>query len=185
MMKRLLFTLVLIILLALGGALLPLDAHAHGGGVPQITGAVAGSYRLYVWTDPADPRAGDTVHVTVGVTLPAGGAAGAEETPVTDANVTVRLAPQGSGAPLEMSAAPGSVYYEADTSLPHSGNWQVSVDVSGAQGNGSAGFVLPVGEATATGYGYMALGIVIVGLGILMFVRQSRRAKARPGQASA
>lgn len=178
-----------LILLTLGGVLLPSAAQAHGGGVPQVTGAAAGGYRVYVWTEPAAPRAGDTMHVTVGVTLPAAGADAPAETPVTDAAVTVRFAPADGGAPIVTSATPGvsagSVYYEVDTPLPRGGNWQVTVDVSGAQGSGSAGFVLPLGEAKANGYGYMALGVLIVGLGIVLFFLQNRRTKARSGQATA
>ena len=174
-------------MVALAAALLPGFAQAHGGGVPVITGAEAGGYRVYVWADPAAPRAGDTVHVTVGVTRP--GANADTETPVTDAAVTVRFISPNGGAPLESSATPGvsagSLYYEADQLLAAGGNWQVAVIVAGAQGSGENAFALAVGDSKATGYLYIILGIVIVGLGIGLFVRQSRRARARPGQAAA
>ena len=122
-------------LLALLAAALPAPARAHGGGVPQVTAAPVGGYLLYVWTEPAAPRAGDTVHVTVAVTLPA---QDGTETPVTDAAVQVQFTPDGDGAAIDLEAAPGAaaggVYYEADTVLPQSGDWQVRVDVSGPEG---------------------------------------------------
>ncbi len=184
-MKRTLSVRFLLASLALVVALLPLVAYAHGGGTPQITGAEAGGYLLYVWSEPAGPRAGDTVHITVGVTAPTDDATA--ETPVTDAAVTIYFNPQSGGTPLELAASPGAsagaAYYEADTVVPTSGNWQVVVAVDGALGTGSADFVLPVGEAKATGYATMALGILIIVIGVGMFVRQNRRAKARPGEA--
>ncbi len=168
-------------------ALLPVAAQAHGGGVPRVTAADAGGYLVYVWSDPANPRANDTVHITVGVTLP--GAGIDAETPVTDAAVTVLFMPPSGGAPLETTATPGasagSLYYEADIVLPSSGDWLVRVRVRGAQGSGEVTFAQPVGEGAAAGYLYIVLGIVIVGLGIGLFLRQSRRAGARSGQASA
>ncbi len=127
------------------------------------------------------------MHVTVGVTVP--GATSDAETPVTDADVTVRFLSPGGGAPVEAQAAAGvsagSLYYEADSVLPSAGNWQVEVAVAGAAGSGSSSFALPVGASKASGYGYMIAGIFIVGVGIAIFVRQNRRAAARPGQAQA
>jgi hypothetical protein len=177
----------LLLTLTLVGVGTPTAVKAHGGGVPMLTGVEAGGYRLYVWANPGNPRAGDTVHITVGVTVP--GSSAALETPITDAAVTVRFVPQDNGAPLETNAvagvSAGSLYYETDEVLPRGGNWQVTINVAGVQGSGAAEFTLPVGESKASGYLFIILGIVIVGLGIGLFVRQSRRATARPGQAPA
>jgi hypothetical protein len=65
-------------------------AQAHGGGVPQLTNAPAGPYRVSAWTQPDPPRAG-TLHLSIAVSAPQPGAAEAEAGDVVlDAAVRVR-----------------------------------------------------------------------------------------------
>ena len=40
---------------------------AHGGGELQISNAPVGDYQVSVWNNPPTARAGQTIHVTVGI----------------------------------------------------------------------------------------------------------------------
>lgn len=184
-------------LLALFGALLalvPALALAHGGGVPQVTAEPVGDYRLYVWTDPAAPRAGDTLHVTVGLTL---AAQGDTETPVTDAAVSLRFERESGretggatgGEAVEIDAAPGAaaggVFYEADTVLSEGGSWRIGVKVAGAQGQGEAGFTLDVVEAPGLPWGWLLAGAVLLAALALVWAGRGRAGDRTRGGAAA
>jgi hypothetical protein len=125
--------------------------QAHGGGTPQLTNADAGPYWVSVWTQPEPLRAGE-VHVTVAVSEPgetntSGREAGA---PVLGADVQVEFSRTASssekapGQPIFVYAthesAANKLLYEADLTLPTSGEWQVRVTVEGPAGQGSANF---------------------------------------------
>lgn len=136
--------LVILVSCFMATALLTVPLYAHGGGVPRLTDEVAGPYRLFAWTQPDPLRVGD-MHLSIGVVAAAKNAAGLDEA-VTDATVTVYLAPMtGELAPIQVVALLqeqlGSYYYEADASLPTTGEWRFTIEVSGASGNGSAAFV--------------------------------------------
>lgn len=139
--------LSLLLLGALGACALilaPVRLSAHGGGTPQLTGAEAGPYRLYAWTEPEPWRAGD-VHIDIAVAIPAPSAAGeAGEVPVTEADVQIRLHNAISDERLNLNATPleflNSFYYESSFELPSAGNWQVEILVRGAEGEGRAAF---------------------------------------------
>lgn len=177
---------LLAVLAAVLAAAVPGPARAHGGGVPQVTAAPAGGYLLYVWTDPAAPRAGDALHVTVAVTLPA---QDGNETPVTDAAVRVQLHPGGGGAAIDLEAAPGAaaggVYYEADAVLPQGGDWQVRVHVSGAEGAGEAQFALAVAESPGLPWTAMGAGAVALAAAAALVYTWMRRQTARAPAAQA
>jgi hypothetical protein len=161
--------------MALGGLLmaimLPMLVTAHGGGVPVIAAEPAGPYRLYAWIDP-DPLVVGVVHLTVAVTKPVG----EREQPVTGARVDATFAQTG-GVPLARTAneaasgQPG--YYEADVEIGETGEWQVTVQVEGAEGVGTSSFsvtVLPAagGNALMTwfGVGAIVIGIILLGVAI-------------------
>lgn len=167
---------VLVLLNALGGAL-----YAHGGGTPRLTAADAGPYSVFAWTEPEPWRAGE-VHVTVAVTTPPPGDAVINndvvnnllEQPVEDAQVTVTFRPLAGGDPIVVPTQPGALnafYLEADTVLPHAGDWAVDVDVSGPDGAGVATFTANVLAAQqlnrwvllAGGAGFLAL-LVLIGV---------------------
>ena len=131
--KRCLLALVIWI----GISLWPVAVNAHGGGTPQLTDAPVGPYRVYVWTSPEPWRVGPA-HVTVAVTrsLPDG-----QETPVSDAEVTVAFTPAKRPAEAIRSAAIASVgtqvgFYEADAALPAAGDWQITIEIVGREGKG-------------------------------------------------
>jgi hypothetical protein len=120
---------------------------AHGGGKQQLAGEQAGPYRIYVWSSPDPWRVGEA-HTTVAVTrlLPSG-----EETPAAGLQVFVTYS-QGEQseriAAVEQAGAQAG-YYEADNDVAAAGDWQVTVEVAGAEGQGTASFseaVLPAAQ---------------------------------------
>ncbi len=119
---------------------------AHGGGTPQLSDVPAGPYRLFVWTSPEPWRAGGEAHVTVALTRV--DAAG-QTIPVEAAAVEIALSPvDAPDRAIALSATPlsgaGAGFYEGDTTLSQAGEWDVSVQISAADGTGSAGFVYQV-----------------------------------------
>lgn len=137
----------LLLMLALPAA----RVQAHGGGTPQLTNADAGPYWVSVWTQPEPLRAGE-VHVTVAVSEPGDTSASRREAgaPVLGADVQVEFSraesssDEAAGQPIVVYAthenAANKLLYEADLTLPTSGEWQVRVTVEGPAGQGSASF---------------------------------------------
>lgn len=119
--------------------------YAHGGGIPRLTDVVAGPYRIFAWTQPEPLRVG-AIHLSIAVVKGERTNASLDE-PVTDAAVTVALAPAAGEqqAPLEVSAVLqpqlGNYYYEADATLPTEGEWRFTIKVRGALGEADAAFV--------------------------------------------
>lgn len=170
--RWILFLLVAVIVLS------PRMALAHSGGVAQLTNVPAGPYRVYAWTLP-DPWQSGEAHVSIVITLPANReqdgsvVANQPEQVVTDAEVTVQFVPlDPPGHTIEVVAVLGTdlagIYYEADTVLPAPGEWQTTINVSGAEGTGSATFVETV--VPPKGINWILVGggagalILIVGL---------------------
>jgi hypothetical protein len=129
----------------------PVPLYGHGGGVPRLTGEIAGPYRIFAWTQPEPLHVGD-IHLSIAVVkgAPADdkGVEGLDE-PVTDAAVMVQLRPTtGETAPITIEAVLqeqlGSYYYEADATLPTPGEWRFTIEVRGALGEGSAAFATEV-----------------------------------------
>lgn len=175
----------------------PAPTRGHGGGTPRLTAAGAGPYRVYAWTEPEPWRVGE-VHLSVAVTLPAdqaqgdGAQTGAQvETPVTDADITVTFAPAPSqatpGETIRVQAVRQTLlndyYFEADTSLPSPGLWQVNIEVDGAAGSGSAGFEIEALEARTVNWTLVAAaGAVLLVLVILMGLWSRRQSTPDPRQ---
>jgi hypothetical protein len=158
-----------------GGLALLLQAQgvlAHGGGAPVVTREPLGDLLLYVWADPATPTAGQTLHVTVGVTqLDAAGA----ETPITDAAILLRALADGQ-PPQEVEAASGAsaggVYYEADLTLD-AGQYTIEVVVSpagGAAAAGSVAFSLAVEPAAGIRWWLVWLGGASIAVGLVLYL---------------
>ncbi|MEZ4729236.1 MAG: hypothetical protein R3E79_19055 [Caldilineaceae bacterium] len=144
-------TLLCALILSLAGTA-PL--YAHGGGVPRLTGELAGPYRIFVWSQPEPLRVGE-IHLSIGVVkavVDGDQAGNALDEPVTNAAVTVSLQPVTANVlPIRTRAILqeqlGSYYYEADATLPTAGDWHFTIDVSGDLGSGSAAFVGTVATA--------------------------------------
>ena len=69
--------------------LIPQIVFAHGGGELQITSEPVGPHLVSVWTNPPRARAGEVVHVTVGV------AEQGDQSFVLDAEVLVEVFVEG------------------------------------------------------------------------------------------
>ena len=185
-------------ILVLGVLLLPSGSSllAHGGGTSQLANAEAGPYRVFAWTTPEPWRAGE-VHVTISVTLPPPAGTVIDDNqlsnmldePVSDAVVTVSLIPvDGTSAPIGISAVRqdllGGAYYEADTELPVSGNWQVFVDVGGPLGEGRVDFMVTVLPAQRVSWLWLGLGAGAL-IGILGLIGMRRSTTEQAGHARA
>jgi hypothetical protein len=146
---------------------------AHGGG-QLIAGPVpAGPYLVSVWVNPPQPRAGEPIHLTVGVAAPADG------TPVLDAQVRIALRPLTGGAPAVSSEATtdqsvNKLFYETDMEVVEEGVYQATVEVTGSQGDGQLGFELAVQSPSSFSWLLPGLGGLLIVLVIAW--RRSRRA---------
>lgn len=133
-------------------------AVAHGGGALQIANAPVADYQISVWTNPPTARAGQTIHVTVGVAF-----AGTGE-PMLDANVQITvLAANGQLATSAAATTEQSVnrlFYEADLGGLPAGDYEMVVEVSGPAGRGPVSLPLSVTPASFLPWILAALGVV-------------------------
>ncbi len=119
---------------------------AHGGGELQISNAPVGDYQVSVWNNPPTARAGQTIHVTVGIARDDTGA------PVLDATVSVTILNE-SGEPLVEAVATteqsvNRLFYEADLDGVPAGSYEMQVEVTGSAGSGMLSFPLVVETAS-------------------------------------
>jgi hypothetical protein len=117
-------------------------AVAHGGGALQIGNAPIADYLVSVWTNPPTARAGQTIHVTVGVALAEDGA------PMLEAEVLATIL-DAAGQPLSSAAATteqsvNRLFYEADLDGVPTGDYELVVEVSGPAGGGPVSVPLTV-----------------------------------------
>lgn len=154
---------------------------AHGGGKQQIAGEPSGPYRIYVWSSPDPWRAGDA-HTTVAVTrlLDSG-----EETPASGLQVfvTYEQGAQSERIPAIEQVGALQGYYEADNTLATAGEWQATVEVSGADGAGTVRFVETVLPANEFDW-WLIGGGVLLALLLLGFFG-TRKAGSKPVQRGA
>lgn len=158
-------------------ALLDAPLYAHGGGTPRLTGEVAGPYRIFVWSQPEPLRVGE-VHLSIAVVkaTDAAQSTGALDEPVTDATVLVQLFPVAQNGvsrstPAVLQEQLGQSYYEADATLPTTGDWRFTIEVSGALGVGSASFVATVAAARTINWFWLAAAalLLLCALGLIGF----------------
>lgn len=115
---------------------------AHGGGELQISNAPIGEYQVSVWNNPPTARAGQAIHVTVGIAQADSGE------PVLDTAVTVTIMNE-SGQPIATAAATteqsiNRLFYEADLTGVPIGSYEMQIEVMGSQGSGTLSFPLTV-----------------------------------------
>ena len=161
------------------------SAVAHGGGTPRLTGEQAGPYRVYVWSEPKPLRQGET-HLTIAVTVLAedAGLVGQDELVITDADVSVTYSPPGgAGEQVFVQAEPqeslGTVYYEADTIIPSSGQWQVSIAVAGNEGSGEVMFEADVSPARRVTTAFIAGALILLAAGVALIAIVARRGQSK------
>lgn len=152
--------------------------QAHGGGVPQLTNAKAGPYRVSVWTQPDSLRAGE-VHFTVAVSQPGpiDQEAGA---PILNAVVELQLIPvTGLDHALRVFAthdkAVNKLFYEADVDLLAEGVWQVVVSVEGPSGLDQTDFTVEVLPPATFNWWLVFGGAVVVLAGVGWIIAKSSR----------
>lgn len=170
-----------------------LPLMAHGGGTPRLTSQPVGPYHLYAWSEPEPWRVGQ-VHLSLAVTMPNPDSSSNQvELPVTDVGITVSYIPMvnnvvdTSHEPIVVKAVRqeflSDFYYEADPTLTRVGDWQIQVDVTGAEGSGSTQFAmqtLPERSLNWTLIG-SAGGVLVVVL-VLIAIWSRSQQPAQPAQ---
>lgn len=125
----------------------PYLATAHSSGTLRLANVAAGPYHLSAWSAPEPPRVGD-LHLSIAVDEPK-----AENTPAAsspsklDVQITMTAVDQQSNTLMQRAIQQTTffqVYYESYFSVPTTGQWQVTVSVTGSAGVGIAHFVLDI-----------------------------------------
>jgi hypothetical protein len=150
---------------------------AHGGGVPQVTNAKAGPYRVSVWTQPEPLRAGE-IHFTVAVSQP-GSVDQEAGAPILNAVVELQLIPAtGLDDAVRVFAthdeAVNKLFYEADVDLLTAGVWQVVVSVKGPSGLEQTEFTIDV--LPASGFNWWIVfggGVIVLSVAGLIMAKSS------------
>jgi hypothetical protein len=177
--------ILLVFIFSLVSLLSAETADAHGGGTPRLTGEQAGPYRVYVWSEPEPLRQGET-HLTIAVTVPAKDATASsqDELVITDADVSVTYIPPGAaGERVFVQAEPqeslGIVYYEADTEIPSSGQWRVSIAVVGNEGSGEVMFEANVSPARRVTTAFIAWALILLTASLTFIAVVARRGQSK------
>jgi hypothetical protein len=147
---------------------------AHGGGALQISNAPIGQYQVSVWNNPPTARAGQTLHVTVGIGRISTGE------PVLDAAVSVTIVDE-SGESLTAAAATTAqsvnrLFYEADLDGVPIGTYEMQIEVTGSEGSGMLAFPLAVEPASL--WPWLVGAVVAVGVTWLGLRSWRKEAKA-------
>lgn len=134
----------LLLLLAIS---LPYLATAHGSGTLRLANVAVGPYRLSAWSAPEPPRVGD-FHISVAVDEPKGENPSATSSPSTPTvQVTMTDVAQHREKLMQQATLQTTFfqsYYESYFTIPATGRWQVTVNVTGSAGAGAASFALDV-----------------------------------------
>lgn len=157
-----------------------LPALAHGGGALTVGNEPVGAYKVSVWVNPPQPRADQTVHMTVGI-------AGENDAPVLNAQVQISLLAAGSDdvvvtAEATTAQSINRLFYETDFPQVDPGAYDVQVNVTGNEAQGVVSFPLDV--RPAGGINWVLMGLIGVGLigAIVVFWSWRTQAKGTAAQ---
>ena len=165
----------LVLFVVLATVFQPNAVVAHGGGKIQVTAEPVEPYLVSVWTNPPVAKAGDLIHVTVGV------AEAGDRSFVLDAEVLVEVfvaeeSPNsGKTAVITTTAttdrSTNKLFYETDFILPEAELYTIVVTVSNSDGGGEVGFDMPVVAANNRWFGL--IGVIVLGaVGVLIMLSQ-------------
>lgn len=150
-------------------------AVAHGGGALQIGNAPIADYLVSVWTNPPTARAGQTIHVTVGVALADNGEPMLEATVLTTIRDAAGQVVSSAAATTEQSV--NRLFYEADLGGVPAGEYELVVEVSGPAGGGPVSVPL---EVTPVSIWPWVVGVAAAG--VFVWVVLSWRKREKVGQ---
>ncbi|RMG89688.1 MAG: hypothetical protein D6706_20905 [Chloroflexi bacterium] len=117
--------------------------QAHGGGDLIVSKASAGPYWVSVWVSPAEPIAGQEVHVSVAVTT------AVSEQPILDAKVQLQVHHPETNNPLltrqvTNTESTNKLLYETDFILDEAATYPLTLQISATDGEGTITFPLIV-----------------------------------------
>ena len=121
----------------------PYLATAHSAGTLRLANVAAGPYHLSAWSAPEPPRVGD-FHLSVAVDEPKGENSSAASQPSKlDVQITMTAVAQRRDNLIQQATLQTTFfqsYYESYFTIPATGRWQVTVNVTGSAGAGAAQF---------------------------------------------
>ena len=160
----------------------PADANGVHVGSREVFAGDVGAYRLTVSTIPVT----GSMHFIIFISAADG------ETPITDAEITMRGAfPDGAGLDVGPVAGYGTLegplWYAADLPVETDGLWEFTLTIDSELGREQVDFevaVLETGGVSLTLFALIAVALAILGftLGNRMFRRRRRRARGRSPQ---
>lgn len=124
----------------------PYLATAHSAGTLRLANVAAGPYHLSAWSAPEPPRVGD-FHISVAVDEPKGENTSAASPSTPAVQITMTAITQRRDNLIQQATLQTTFfqsYYESYFTIPATGRWQVTVNVTGSAGAGVAQFAFDV-----------------------------------------
>jgi len=176
MKPKIVCLLLFVCLVGMSWGMNPHLVEAHGSGVAKLVEAPAGPYLVTVWLSPTEVRAGDTIHVSVGVQL----ASDSGGEPVLDADIQLQVVARGASEPVLSTRATteqsvNKLLYESDMSLTEPGSYTIDVWVDGAAGQGKTSIDIDLQPAAAGGNRRRITAIALGLLAIIFFTGSQLR----------
>ncbi len=156
---------------------LPLGLRADGGTL-RVANAPVGAYRVNVFTAPT-PIPPDTIDVSVLVT------SGKERSVAEGLTIQVRARRLDGAVPevhhdATREQATDPRYYAANFALGSVGKWEITVAVSGPEGDGEVSFQVAVKEPGLLQNPLLLLGAALVPLALVGWWLRSSSRSSRP-----
>lgn len=148
------------------------------GGAPRMKEEIVGPYKVSVWTSPAPLRVG-RMHLSVGITR------AQDSAPILDTHVHLRAYPidhQENQISTVLSRS-NMFLYDADLEILHAGEWEITLQVEGKEGNERTGFKFRVEPPAKINWSFVgASAVFFLLLGIVRRTVHLRRAYPREGR---
>jgi len=144
------------------------NINAHGGGTPYLVNADVGPYWISTWVQP-DPPQTKEFHMTIALAEADPEAKFREAgPPILDALIQVQLRSLDQpdtvvSAVASHENAVNKFFYEADFALPHPGQWESVISVTGPDGgSGTISFEVEVVESAVLPIRWLLVGSILI-----------------------